>query len=654
MRQFVLLLLVASFSVSLFAQTDPRSDDSDVAALQRLIDSCGYNWVAGHTTVSDLSPEQKQQLLGYYPSKAYQDWLAQQPRIAVDPKLVFPTRFDWRDSGVMTPVKNQGGCGSCWDFAATAAFEAAVKKHDGIEYDLSEQQVLSCNIYGQGASCDGGTADAVFDLFTRYGAVLESCMPYQANDNVLCIQAQCPVVARAGGCAYAENDVNAIKQIVLRGPTTTGFMVYNDFFYYTSGCYRHTSGGVAGGHIVVIVGWDDDACGSGSGAWLCKNSWGPGWGALGGYFWIKWGDCGIGDGVVQPIYPAPPVVLNLDYFLISDSLGDNDGVIDANESVNLRIFVVNRGTAWADGVEAVLRCRNTEVRLIDSIVYLSYLGPDQIPVSPNQQFKFNVDSSASRGTRLDFELQISSYAGVFWDTLYDYVGHFDTLFFDDMEVCSNAWTHGGRFDKWECGPPVRYSLIDADTAHSGVNVRGIDLDAGYRPNCDQYLESPVINCWNVGFTKLRFYRWLSSEKGSWDHARIRVNGKVVWENSRETDQLDLNWTYQDIDISAVADFRPSVRVRFEMLSDYGAELGGWNIDDFAIAGISGLILGDVYSDGDWDLKDAVYLINFIFIGGPAPEPLRIGDANCDGTIDISDPVYLISYIFSSGAAPGCR
>jgi hypothetical protein len=66
--------------------------------------------------------------------------------------------------------------------------------------------------------------------------------------------------------------------------------------------------------------------------------------------------------------------------------------------------------------------------------------------------------------------------------------------------------------------------------------------------------------------------------------------------------------------------------------------------------------GDANTDAAVDISDAVYLISYIFSGGPAPNPLLSGDANCDSTVDISDVVYLISYIFSGGAAPceGCK
>jgi hypothetical protein len=61
--------------------------------------------------------------------------------------------------------------------------------------------------------------------------------------------------------------------------------------------------------------------------------------------------------------------------------------------------------------------------------------------------------------------------------------------------------------------------------------------------------------------------------------------------------------------------------------------------------------GDANGDGSVNISDAVYLIAYIFSGGPAPSPLLAGDANCDSAVNISDAVYLIAYIFAGGPAP---
>jgi hypothetical protein len=63
------------------------------------------------------------------------------------------------------------------------------------------------------------------------------------------------------------------------------------------------------------------------------------------------------------------------------------------------------------------------------------------------------------------------------------------------------------------------------------------------------------------------------------------------------------------------------------------------------------IRGDANGDGLINASDVVYLINYLFIGGPPPDPMAAGDVNCDGTINVSDVVYLINYLFISGPPP---
>jgi len=71
--------------------------------------------------------------------------------------------------------------------------------------------------------------------------------------------------------------------------------------------------------------------------------------------------------------------------------------------------------------------------------------------------------------------------------------------------------------------------------------------------------------------------------------------------------------------------------------------------------IEGPIPGDADGDGTVNLSDAVFIVVYIFNGGPAPDPLCLGDADCDGVVNISDAVYIINYVFKGGdpPVPGC-
>lgn len=269
----------------------------EVKQIQQMIKDKGLRWVAGENAVTALSLEERQKLLGLkIPDdvlKHFQDLTDNAPPLILDTQDI----FDWRTLNGVTPVTDQLSCGSCWDFAATAAFESAVLVADSITYDFSEQQVLSCNTGGGG--CDGGWMASAYDLFITYGAVGEDCMPYQADDQVPCTQDECDVLANLLSYEDIPSNVAYMKNALLSGPLSTTFTVYDDFYSYNGGCYEHADTEPLN-HAVLIVGWDDNEC-EGQGAWIVKNSWGPNWG-VDGFFYIKYGSAGFGQATQRPLY----------------------------------------------------------------------------------------------------------------------------------------------------------------------------------------------------------------------------------------------------------------------------------------------------------------------------------------------------------------
>ncbi len=268
-------------------QPPPGEGDDRLPEIQLIIDQNGWNWTAGRTSVSNLSDEAKKNLLGLV---APPEDLSIGEIHVEQPPVPNPTIFDWRVLGGTTAVKNQGSCGSCWAFNSTGAFESIIKISTGVEWDLSEQQVVSCNTYGD--DCDGGWMTSAYNLFHTFGAVEESCMPYTATDTVPCTQDECDVVDQVDGWSSVSNNVNSIKAAVQVAPVAVAMFVWNDFYSYDDGCYEHGTTSEVN-HGVIIVGWDDDVCDTG--AWIIKNSWGTGWG-IDGYAYMKYGTANIGYG----------------------------------------------------------------------------------------------------------------------------------------------------------------------------------------------------------------------------------------------------------------------------------------------------------------------------------------------------------------------
>jgi C1A family cysteine protease len=279
--------------------------DMDASQLNTLIKAANASWVAGTTSVSELPPLQQQNHLGYNPAGGEESL---EQRIAVSASRIgaiaagaigAPAAFDWRNVGgqnYITPVTDQKYCGSCVAFGTTAAVEGTFRVqrgNPGLAIDLSEASLFFCNGPAGGAgACPGGGwyMTPAMDAFKTTGVPDEACFPYTDGQQQLpcsnrCSDWQNRAVKITGWHTVSGADIKT--WLSTRGPLATCFTVYNDFFSYKSGTYKHVSGGVAGGHCVCCIGYSDAG-----GFWICKNSWGAGWGES-GYFCIAYGECGI-------------------------------------------------------------------------------------------------------------------------------------------------------------------------------------------------------------------------------------------------------------------------------------------------------------------------------------------------------------------------
>jgi hypothetical protein len=122
------------------------------------------------------------------------------------------------------------------------------------------------------------------------------------------------------------------------------------------------------------------------------------------------------------------------------------------------------------------------------------------------------------------------------------------------------------------------------------------------------------------------------------------------------------WTYgypAILGIEDFDDFNPYYHSTSDLLSafdlPYFTDFGKAGVASVAILAqpIKTFIYGDANGDGEVTVSDAVYLINYLYKGGPAPDPMDAGDADCDGDVDISDVIYIINYLFKGGPPPGC-
>ena len=166
---------------------------------------------------------------------------------------------------------------------------------DLIYPDFSEQDLVSCSGAG---TCGGGVPSSAAEYAKTNGIVSEDCFFYTALDDpcVLCSDWMDKLTRITDWGWVTQSFVNetAIKLALQDGPLSFYMDVYDDFYFYSSDIYER-SGGAAyvGGHVVVLVGYDDVER-----YWICKNSWGTGWGES-GYFKIRMGECETGKWVLK-------------------------------------------------------------------------------------------------------------------------------------------------------------------------------------------------------------------------------------------------------------------------------------------------------------------------------------------------------------------
>jgi C1A family cysteine protease len=209
-----------------------------------------------------------------------------------------PAGFDLRDvSGVsyVTPIRDQGSCGSCVAFGTAGALEGVARYTRGtpaLAIDLSEAHLFY--VYGRAAGATCGTGwwpDQAYNAARDSGVTFEDYYPYVAGDqdgNALINPDWPNRLAKATAWQLLSGDAGAMKQYISTyGAISACLDVYQDFFSYGSGIYRHVTGDYAGGHCVTLIGYSDtDSC------WIAKNQWGAGWGD-GGFVKIGYGECRI-------------------------------------------------------------------------------------------------------------------------------------------------------------------------------------------------------------------------------------------------------------------------------------------------------------------------------------------------------------------------
>lgn len=261
----------------------------------------GLSWSMAMNEFGDMTPaEFKAKMTGLFPRPKS---LFGGQRVAFNSAGVnAPSSIDWRSEGKVTPVKNQGQCGSCWAFSAVAALESLHAIKNGKLVGLSEQQLVDCAGSTGNAGCNGGLMDLAFKwIINNRGICSEDSYKYTARDGA-CQKTCTPVVQVSNFVDIPIHNETAILQAVAAGPISIAIEADRmSFQFYSGGVFDDASCGTDLDHGVAIVGYGTE---SGKDYWIVRNSWGSSWGESGYIRMVRnKNQCGLSE------YPSYPIVV---------------------------------------------------------------------------------------------------------------------------------------------------------------------------------------------------------------------------------------------------------------------------------------------------------------------------------------------------------
>ena len=256
-------------------------------------------WEEGETSMSDVSDED---LRLHYLNLQIPQSAKNSVRGASDASLLpaAPASVDWRTQGKVTPVKNQGGCGSCWAFATVGSLEALNLILKNPQDLYSEQYLVDCtnNVGAQCYACQGGWPSGALGWIKNNGIASANSCPYRA---AFTGQTYCSSIAKSSLKTYGSGTISVgntdeLARAVAIQPVVVCIDASN-WGSYRGGIFNNCNPQVHN-HAVLLVGYTADA-------WIIKNSWGTGWGEQGFIRLARPGNtCGIADYANFPLRSA--------------------------------------------------------------------------------------------------------------------------------------------------------------------------------------------------------------------------------------------------------------------------------------------------------------------------------------------------------------
>ncbi|MDI6828928.1 MAG: lectin like domain-containing protein, partial [Armatimonadota bacterium] len=308
----------------------------------------------------------------------------------------FPSSFDLRALGKLTPVKDQGYCGSCWSFATYGSMESCMLPTE--TRDFSENNLKNKHGFDP-TCCAGGNHWMSTAYFARWdGPINEADDPYNASSCTsptgLVVQKHVQAVnfiPDRGGPLDNDN----IKQALMTYGAVYTCFYWDSGYYNPSTCAYYYNGYAYSNHAVCIVGWDDNYPASnfiiqppGNGAFIVKNSWGTNWGSN-GYLYISYYDTNIGT--ENALFITPQSTTNYKQVYQYDPLGWVSSLGYGNPTAWFANVFTATTSDYLAAVSFYVASPNSSYE-----IYV-YLNPTSGPINPNGPVASKVGTIANAG-----------------------------------------------------------------------------------------------------------------------------------------------------------------------------------------------------------------------------------------------------------------
>ncbi|CAF2736770.1 unnamed protein product [Rotaria sp. Silwood2] len=231
---------------------------------------------------ADRTDEELRVLRGRRHTKGYNGGLPFPKKELTSSNRAIPDSIDWRIMGAVTPVKDQGICGSCWSFGTTGTIEGAYFVKYGTSIRLSEQDLIDCSWGFGNNGCDGGEDFRAYQYIMKHdGIALEDTYGQYLQEDSFCHHDNVTKGARILGYVnITEGDEEGLRiAIATKGPISVAIdAAHKGFLFYASGVFYDPDCGNTPDdldHAVLAVGYGTLY---GEDYWLVKNSWSTYWG----------------------------------------------------------------------------------------------------------------------------------------------------------------------------------------------------------------------------------------------------------------------------------------------------------------------------------------------------------------------------------------